>query len=879
MIKVTKSQKNNNDKNPLSSSKNNNKAMISYPKYQSLFHTEASTQEYKYNTQDVSKSFKIWKAQVKFDWEQLRNSPYNEKQHPFLLCYKNEELISRKRHERILKLITTSKKSATSSIIPFRIKESETCYLLHSTLKQSEMISKNIQQGITILPLSYAMKMYSGSVEAIEEIVATAYDYDNKNSDKKKEKEPKNPTLVTIDSILCPGIRSNKVEIRKAIEKKVMDHTLDTTKMHSKLFWKYQTNNKKSKQGQMWEDVLVSKTDDDTNDQCVPIYNTVQFTFDEIKFHSASTSENDHTIMSKMSMSFPNDASTLDTDEDITKSCLLRLMLSVTQLSDTCSLQVRPEYKALNQYGQWLVQAGIEDSTPWYDVGLNGTGQVISCSDTGIDMNHCYFKDPNTDQSDYIFGQSDTLDLSRRKVVQYDDYQDKSDYYHGHGTHVTGTIGGIKPNGEGVSKGIAPGAQIAFVDVCKGNSIFLIVPPVDRLLDAGSPHAKIHSMSWGSTYNGYGYYAWQFDTYLQTDDELLLVIAAGNSGDHNNDQSVGDPSTLKNGIAVGSAHSYSTDLTDKMLGPGYISYYSSRGPTLDGRTKPDILAPGHYISSSAAGEACDGQDPAEPYNQTEGLISYAGTSMATPITAATAALVRQYLAEGYYPSGEANIDDAITNPSASLIKAILLNGGQDMFGVDNGSDGVFPVKPYDNIQNMGRLSLVDSLYLPHKSNVQVRLWDRQTIGESDTLTFSKTINMTGGCNNTIFSAMLVWADPPPAQSYCSDCNINDLDLIVQKNDDPDNYFPNGYTGPDRKNNAERVRITNIVDGDILTMNVTGHTVFDLQNFSLVVSGCFGGAGNDIDMSDTVYQSEVGVLQQTDFTTTETGFNVLTGLVQ
>ena len=196
-------------------------------------------------------------------------------------------------------------------------------------------------------------------------------------------------------------------------------------------------------------------------------------------------------------------------------------------------------------------------------------------------------------------------------------------------------------------------------------------------------------------------------------------------------------STLKNGIAVGSAHSYSTDLTDSMLGPGYISYYSSRGPTLDGRTKPDILAPGHYISSSAAGESCDGLDPAEPYHKTEGLISYAGTSMATPITAATAGLVRQYLAEGYYPSGKPNEDDAVLNPSASLIKAILLNGGQDMFGVDNGSDGVFPVMPYDNIQNMGRLSLVDSLYLEDESNVQVEFWDRQSIEEGDILSFSK----------------------------------------------------------------------------------------------------------------------------------------------
>jgi len=577
------------------------------------------------------------------------------------------------------------------------------------------------------------------------------------------------------------------------------------------------------------------------------------------------------TIMSKMSMVLPNDDHTMSIDENIMTSCLLRLMLSATQLTDTCSLQVRPDYKPLNQYGQWLVQAGIADTTPFYDLGLNGTDEVIALSDTGIDMRHCYFKDYDLERGDFVFGGPDTLNLTRRKIVQYDDYMDDSDYYHGHGTHVSGSIAGKRVDGSGISEGIASGAKIAFVDICKDNSVFLIVPGTERLLETGSPYAKIHSMSWGSTYNGYGYYAWEFDNYLQTDDELLLVIAAGNSGDNNNDQSVGDPSTLKNGIAVGSAHSYSTDLTDSMLGPGYISYYSSRGPTLDERTKPDILAPGHYISSAAAGDGCDGQYPAEPGNKTKGLIAYAGTSMATPITAATAALVRQYLKEGYYPTGEANANDIIGDPSASLIKAILLNGGQDMFGVDNGSNDIFPVKPYDNIQNMGRLSLVDSLYLKNNSNVQNHFWDRQTIEENVTLSYSKTINMTGGCNNVIFSATIVWSDPAPAQAYCNECGINDLDLIVIKNDDPNYYYPNGYTMPDRKNNAERVRIINVHNGDVLTMNITGHTVFDSQNFSLVVSGCFGGTGNDIDMSETVYQSEV--MQGVD------SFNVLTGVVQ
>ena len=49
------------------------------------------------------------------------------------------------------------------------------------------------------------------------------------------------------------------------------------------------------------------------------------------------------------------------------------------------------------------------------------------------------------------------------------------------------------------------------------------------------------------------------------------------------------------------------------------------------------------------------------------------------------------------------------------------------------------------------------------------------------------------------------------------------------------------------------------------------TVFDFQDFSLVVSGWFGSSGNDVSMSDAVHQSEVA--QSVD------SFNVLTGVVQ
>ena len=75
-----------------------------------------------------------------------------------------------------------------------------------------------------------------------------------------------------------------------------------------------------------------------------------------------------------------------------------------------------------------------------------------------------------------------------------------------------------------------------------------------------------------------------------------------------------------------------------------IAAFSSRGPTRDGRIKPDLVAPGTNILSVRS-QALDagGQSVGAPGRSPDKYMFDGGTSMATPLTTGAAAVVRQYL--------------------------------------------------------------------------------------------------------------------------------------------------------------------------------------------------------------------------------------------
>jgi hypothetical protein len=154
-----------------------------------------------------------------------------------------------------------------------------------------------------------------------------------------------------------------------------------------------------------------------------------------------------------------------------------------------------------------------------------------------------------------------------------------------------------------------------------------------------------------------------------------------------------------------------------------LASYSSHGPTLDGRIKPDIATPGavraatenNGVSSSFGNSTSrTAQDaavnPTDPDNN-RSLALTGGTSFSSPMAAGGALLVRQYFADGYYPSGARNAPNG-SNPSNALVKAVILNSGRNMTGRYTASDGRQGASgPLPNFgQGWGRMALDDTLY-------------------------------------------------------------------------------------------------------------------------------------------------------------------------
>jgi len=516
-------------------------------------------------------------------------------------------------------------------------------------------------------------------------------------------------------------------------------------------------------------------------------------------------------------------------------ACICSLIAALSVHPDTLEVSANQPIELHNLQAQHLIQSGRPQAqTPFFDVGLTGKDQVVSVSDTGLSMTHCYFKNSNAGDTGNVF--NGNWDMSARKVVHYDNtYGDTYDAFSGHGSHVAGTVAGAVISGSGAynpGSGVAKDSKISFFDMAIGSSS-VYDPGAARLFSSfynNGKGAKVTIGSWGRNYQSrYSQECQDVDAALHIHEDVLYVASSGNGGDSGSTswRTVKNPADCKNTLSVGASQSYGSAIKSDDLGPSYMASFSARGPTADGRIAPDVVAPGYMINSAIS-------DPTSSTNCA--FAKWAGTSMAAPVVAGAAAQIRQYFAEGWYPGGFKGSGLGF-EASGSLVKAVLMNGGQLLKGVQRVPNGPVTTKTqfYDNNQNMGVINLMKSLPLFRYNQINAMVVNSDEITRGATHRYDLDVRNCPQDFNQL-SATLVWYDPAPA-SNCQHCLVNNLDLSM-KTPLGGMKHPNGLTHPDRKNNAERIRFDAAGAGKYQVIVNASNMATSSQRYSLVATGCF-----------------------------------------
>jgi serine protease AprX len=480
-------------------------------------------------------------------------------------------------------------------------------------------------------------------------------------------------------------------------------------------------------------------------------------------------------------------------------------------------------------------------------LGLSGRGEIIGICDTGLDNG-----DPATIHPDFtgrvVAIKSYPISPAYKAYVNNPGADDgPADRDSGHGTHTSGSIVGDGtsssnlPGLAGPVRGLAWRAGLAMQAVEQyidwkpgqapedGSQYSLAGLPSDLTgLFAWSygKGARIHSNSWGGgKAQAYDANCKQIDQFIWNKPDFCILFAAGNDGADNDGngqidlKSVTPPGTAKNCITVGACANDRPDIADtngslwgskappvtaKAAGnPSLLAPFSSRGPTQDGRIKPDVVAPGTYVLSTRSRKLGPKTWGYGRYETSSLYMFDCGTSMATPLTAGAVALIREYL----------RTKRGIASPSAALLKAALIAGAVPMQGA----------APPDNGQGFGRVNL-DAVLAPH-APLKATFLEGPKLATGDL--HEQPIQIVTASQP--LKVVLVYSDYPGANL------VNNLNLVLRG---PDGTVVTGNGGAaqafDNVNNVEIARVASAKAGAWRVQTIGSNVARGPQGYALVV---------------------------------------------
>ena len=325
-----------------------------------------------------------------------RNESVLQESHTSVLCDTDRNKTGGERKNKLL-----SAGVDITSVTTILNNKDRTCYIVHMTDEEKYNISNHYH----LLPLTPEMKLRSETVNRItDKNRSTPIVIETLNFKPKQLYEYTNDTIPTIaESFGEKVIGFAKKDVLGQALYEIIDNDA-TSAFHDKID----------------NSTEISKI-------CANSYSFVKFgSIDENLVNNLIKIQVNATDMEQYILYNYNKVDSSMSPKDIFETCILTLIMSMSLQAEVCSIEIEPKYKLFNEQIQYLVQSSKKHKYPWYDVGLNGKGEIVALSDAGIDINNCYFWD-----SDNYLKPGSNIDLNQRKIVQYDNYADSGDLDYG----------------------------------------------------------------------------------------------------------------------------------------------------------------------------------------------------------------------------------------------------------------------------------------------------------------------------------------------------------------------------------------------------------------------------------------------------------------